>query len=74
MGRKGVSLQEKRERILRIYHEFNDEFNLKKLEKLRYTTLLSIFSIFLQTVKDVNQALVDDTLVNCDKIGSGNYF
>ncbi|KAE8880594.1 hypothetical protein PF003_g35306 [Phytophthora fragariae] len=35
MGRKGVSLQEKRERILRIYHEFNDEFNLKKLEKLR---------------------------------------
>ncbi|KAE9065920.1 hypothetical protein PF010_g28016 [Phytophthora fragariae] len=25
MGRKGVSLQEKRERILRIYHEFKDE-------------------------------------------------
>ncbi|KAE8897263.1 hypothetical protein PF003_g18827 [Phytophthora fragariae] len=34
MGCKGVSLQEKRERILRIYHEFKDEFNLKKLEKL----------------------------------------
>ncbi|KAE8972926.1 hypothetical protein PF011_g25463 [Phytophthora fragariae] len=34
MGRKGVSLQEKRERILRIYHESNDVFNLKKLEKL----------------------------------------
>ncbi|KAE9252239.1 hypothetical protein PF004_g2067 [Phytophthora fragariae] len=43
MGRKGVSLQEKRVRILRIYH-------------------------------DVNQAFVDDALVNCDKIGSGNYF
>ncbi|KAE9353609.1 hypothetical protein PF008_g4927 [Phytophthora fragariae] len=34
MGRKGVSLQEKRVRILRIYHKFKDEFNLKKLEKL----------------------------------------
>ncbi|KAE8881933.1 hypothetical protein PF007_g4851 [Phytophthora fragariae] len=34
MGRKGVSLQEKRERILRIYHESKDVFNLKKLEKL----------------------------------------
>lgn len=28
----------------------------------------------LQTIKDVNQALVDDALVDCDKIGSGNYF
>ncbi|KAE8980510.1 hypothetical protein PF011_g22408 [Phytophthora fragariae] len=34
MGRRGVSLQEKRERILRIYHEPKDVFNLKKLEKL----------------------------------------
>jgi hypothetical protein len=28
----------------------------------------------LQTIKDVNQALVDDALVDSDKIGSGNYF
>ncbi|POM81265.1 Meiotic nuclear division protein [Phytophthora palmivora] len=34
MGRKGVSLQEKRERILRIYHESKEVFNLKEVEKL----------------------------------------
>ncbi|KAG6973830.1 hypothetical protein JG687_00000678 [Phytophthora cactorum] len=65
----GVSLQEKRERILRIYHESKEVFNLKEVEKLG-----SKAGVVLQTVKDVNQALVDDALVDCDKIGSGNYF
>ncbi|KAG3121641.1 hypothetical protein PI124_g1586 [Phytophthora idaei] len=69
MPRKGVSLQEKRERILRIYHESKEVFNLKEVEKLG-----SKAGVVLQTVKDVNQALVDDALVDCDKIGSGNYF
>ncbi|KAG7391009.1 Meiotic nuclear division protein 1 [Phytophthora pseudosyringae] len=69
MVRKGVSLQEKRERILRIYHESKEVFNLKEVEKLG-----SKAGVVLQTVKDVNQALVDDALVDCDKIGSGNYF
>lgn len=32
--RKGVSLEEKRARILRIYHESKDVFNLKEVEKL----------------------------------------
>ncbi|KAL3668813.1 hypothetical protein V7S43_006106 [Phytophthora oleae] len=69
MPRKGVSLQEKRERILRIYHESKEVFNLKEVEKLG-----SKAGVVLQTVKDVNQGLVDDVLVDCDKIGSGNYF
>ncbi|KAH7484403.1 hypothetical protein KRP22_005572 [Phytophthora ramorum] len=69
MPRKGVSLQEKRERILRIYHESKEVFNLKEVEKLG-----SKAGVVLQTVKDVNQALVDDVLVDCNKIGSGNYF
>uniref|UniRef100_A0AAV1TMD3 Meiotic nuclear division protein 1 n=1 Tax=Peronospora matthiolae TaxID=2874970 RepID=A0AAV1TMD3_9STRA len=69
MGRKGVSLQEKRERILHIYHESKEVLNLKEVEKLGAKA-----GVVLQTVKDVNQALVDDTLVDCDKIGSGNYF
>ncbi|CAI5701857.1 unnamed protein product [Peronospora effusa] len=60
---------EKRERLLRIYHESKEVFNLKEIEKLG-----SKAGVVLQTVKDVNQALVDDTLVDCDKIGSGNYF
>ncbi|KAG7399781.1 Meiotic nuclear division protein 1 [Phytophthora boehmeriae] len=62
--RKGVSLQEKRERILRLYHESKEVFNLKEVEKLG-----SKAGVVLQTVKDVNQALVDDAL-----IGAGNYF
>ena len=91
MGRKGVSLQEKRERILHIYHESKEVFNLKEIEKLgakagvgtpAQDVLVSfvlaakrielnhlyVCKKVLQTVKDVNQALVDDTLVDCDKV------
>ncbi len=31
-------------------------------------------SIVLQTIKDVNQSLVDDNLVETDKIGAGAFF
>ncbi|KAJ0410445.1 hypothetical protein P43SY_002777 [Pythium insidiosum] len=67
--KKGVSLEEKRERILKIYHESKEVYNLKEIEKLGAKA-----GVVLQTVKDVNQALVDDALVDFDKIGSGNYF
>uniref|UniRef100_K3X901 Meiotic nuclear division protein 1 homolog n=1 Tax=Globisporangium ultimum (strain ATCC 200006 / CBS 805.95 / DAOM BR144) TaxID=431595 RepID=K3X901_GLOUD len=67
--KKGVSLEEKRERLLRIYHDAKDVFNLKEIEKLGAKA-----GVVLQTIKDVNQALVDDALVDSDKIGSGNYF
>ncbi|KAF4316486.1 hypothetical protein BBO99_00008688 [Phytophthora kernoviae] len=61
--RKGVSLQEKRERILHIYHDSKEVYNLKEVEKLG-----SKAGVVLQTVKDVNQALVDDVLVDTDKV------
>lgn len=32
--RKGVSLEEKRARILHIYHDSKDVFNLKEVEKI----------------------------------------
>jgi hypothetical protein len=32
--RKGVTLEEKRVRILKIYHDSKDVFNLKEVEKL----------------------------------------
>ncbi|KDO18496.1 hypothetical protein SPRG_16172 [Saprolegnia parasitica CBS 223.65] len=67
--KKGVSLDEKRDRILKLYHESLDVFNLKEVEKLG-----SKAGVVLQTIKDVNQALVDDNLVDTDKIGAGNYF
>ncbi|GAB9473179.1 hypothetical protein Gpo141_00010336 [Globisporangium polare] len=67
--KKGVSMEEKRARILHIYHDSKDVFNLKEVEKIGAKA-----GVVLQTIKDVNQALVDDGLVDCDKIGSGNYF
>ncbi|DAZ93683.1 TPA: hypothetical protein N0F65_008191, partial [Lagenidium giganteum] len=60
---------EKRERILKIYHENKEVYNIKEIEKIG-----SKAGVVLQTIKDVNQALVDDALVDFDKIGSGNYF
>jgi hypothetical protein len=80
--KKGVSLEEKRERILNIYHESKDVYNMKEIEKLGAKAGVGTFyycmsveqnnsnglSIVLQTIKDVNQALVDDNLVDFDKV------
>lgn len=67
--RKGVSLDEKRERILEIFHQSADVFVLKDIEKLA-----SKKGVILQTVKEVLQGLVDDDLVHQEKIGISNYF
>merc|ERR1739848_196513 len=44
-------------------------YNLKELEKLGAQN-----GIVFNMVKDVLQSLVDDNIVESDKIGSGNYF
>ncbi|XP_063972615.1 meiotic nuclear division protein 1 homolog [Diachasmimorpha longicaudata] len=67
---KRVTLDEKRARILQIFHERQDFFTLKEIEKIASQEK----GIVVQTVKDVLQALVDDGLVNSDKIGSAIYF
>lgn len=67
--KKGMSLEEKRETMLHICVESKDVFNLKDLEKLG-----SKAGVVLQTIKDVVQSLVDDRLIEVDKIGSGNFF
>ena len=67
--RKGVSLEEKQERILSIYAESQSVFNLKEIEKLGTQK-----GVVTQTIKDVNQMLVDDGKVDQEKIGSGNFF
>eukprot|EP00639_Heterosigma_akashiwo_P018921 CAMPEP_0206392836 /NCGR_PEP_ID=MMETSP0294-20121207/20249_1 /ASSEMBLY_ACC=CAM_ASM_000327 /TAXON_ID=39354 /ORGANISM="Heterosigma akashiwo, Strain CCMP2393" /LENGTH=175 /DNA_ID=CAMNT_0053846097 /DNA_START=32 /DNA_END=556 /DNA_ORIENTATION=- len=67
--RKGVSYEEKRTRILGIYHEKKEVLNLKELEKLGVKQ-----GVVVQSIKEVNQALVDDNLVDTDKIGSANFF
>ncbi|KAJ8544413.1 hypothetical protein ON010_g11854 [Phytophthora cinnamomi] len=52
MGRKGVSLQEKRERILRIYHESKEVFNLKEVEKLGSKAGVAVLNILLVLCAD----------------------
>lgn len=69
--KRGLSLEEKREKLLELYTEKpNAVFQLKELEKRAAKEK----KIVLQTVKDVNQALIDDGLVVCEKIGTCNYY
>lgn len=37
-------------------------------------TYIYVQGVVQQTIKDVNQSLVDDSLVNTDKIGAANFF
>ncbi|KAI9245514.1 meiotic nuclear division protein 1 [Phascolomyces articulosus] len=68
-SKKGLSLEEKRKRLLEYLHETGDFFQLKELEKAGPKK-----GIVAQSVKEVIQSLVDDGLVVTDKIGTSNYF
>eukprot|EP00808_Paulinella_micropora_P001416 g26771.t1 len=67
---KGLSLDEKRKRMLEHMLTTKQVFTLKELEKV----LPKQCGIVAQSVKEVLQSLVDDNMVDSDKIGSGNYF
>ncbi|CAL1414225.1 unnamed protein product [Linum trigynum] len=67
--KRGLSLEEKREKMLQIFYESQDFFLLKELEKLGPKK-----GVITQSVKDVIQSLVDDDLVLKDKIGTSVYF
>ena len=69
MGKKGLSWDDKREKILQIYYSNKEVYNLKEIEKLGAKK-----GVVFQTIKDVNQSLVDDNLVQFDKIGAGAFF
>lgn len=68
--RKGVSAEEKRIRVLQLFHEKKDFFQLKELEKIAPKEK----GVIVQSVKDVVQSLVDDGLVDTDKIGTSIYY
>ncbi|XP_054267552.1 meiotic nuclear division protein 1 homolog [Macrosteles quadrilineatus] len=68
--RKGVSAEEKRTRMLQLFYEKKEFFSLKELEKIAPKEK----GIIAQSVKDVVQSLVDDGLVDTDKIGTSIYF
>ncbi|XP_027925024.1 meiotic nuclear division protein 1 homolog isoform X1 [Vigna unguiculata] len=67
--KRGLSLEEKREKMLQIFYESQDFFLLKELEKMGPRK-----GVIAQSVKDVVQSLVDDDLVSKDKIGTSVYF
>ncbi|KAG9029834.1 hypothetical protein FS837_003461 [Tulasnella sp. UAMH 9824] len=67
---RGLSAEEKRVKLLEIFHESKDFYQLKELEKLGP----KLKGIVSQSVKDVLQSLVDDNLVCSDKIGTSNFF
>ena len=68
--KKGLSLAEKKTKMLEIFHETKDVFQLKDLEKIAPKSK----AITLQSVKGVLQELVDDGLVETSKIGISVYF
>eukprot|EP01038_Epipyxis_sp_PR26KG_P011214 gene11214-15047_t len=67
--RKGLSVEDKRRVILGIYHDKKEPLNLKEIENLA-----SRLGVVQQTVKEVNQSLIDDFMVQTDKIGAANFF
>ncbi|XP_059149140.1 meiotic nuclear division protein 1 homolog isoform X2 [Physella acuta] len=67
--KKGLSADEKRSRMTEFFYE-KDFFQLKDLEKLCPKEK----GITAMSVKDVVQSLVDDGIVDSDKIGTSIYF
>jgi len=69
-NKKGLSLEEKRKKMMELFYESKDVFLLKDLEKLA-PKLKGITSM---SVKDVVTSLVDDGMVDTEKIGISVYF
>ncbi|CAG9813427.1 unnamed protein product [Phaedon cochleariae] len=70
MSKKGVSAEEKRTRMLQLFYEKGECFQLKELEKIAPKEK----GIVANSVKEVIQKLVEDGLVDTDKIGTSVYF
>jgi len=68
--KRGLSIEDKRKGMMEIFFEKKDFFQLKELEKIAPKEK----GIVQGTVKDVIQGLVDDGMVDTDKIGTSVYF
>ncbi|XP_066488741.1 meiotic nuclear division protein 1 homolog [Tiliqua scincoides] len=68
--KRGLNIEEKRTRMLEIFFETKDVFQLKDIEKIAPKEK----GITAMSVKEVLQSLVDDGMVDTDRIGSSNYF
>lgn len=68
--KRGLSLEDKRKGMMEIFYEKKDFFQLKELEKIAPKEK----GIVQGSVKDVVQSLVDDGMIDTDKIGTSIYF
>ncbi|KAJ3070992.1 Meiotic nuclear division protein 1 [Podochytrium sp. JEL0797] len=68
--KKPLTQDEKKTKLLELFHESRDVWALKDLEKVASKEK----GIVLNTVKEILDMLVSDGFVNSEKIGSGNYF
>ncbi|KAK7161845.1 hypothetical protein R3I94_004497 [Phoxinus phoxinus] len=68
--KKGLSLEEKRSRMMEIFFETKDVFQLKDIEKIAPKSK----GITPMSVKDVLQSLVDDNMVDTERVGTSNYY
>jgi Fe2+ or Zn2+ uptake regulation protein len=69
-SKRGLSNEEKRKRMLDWFFEKQDFFQLKEIE----TQCSKEKGITMNTIKDILTALVDDGLVQSEKIGTCVYF
>ncbi|WRT63940.1 uncharacterized protein IL334_000867 [Kwoniella shivajii] len=65
MSKRGLSMEEKKTKMLELFHETASFYSLKELEKI---------APIVQSVKEVLDDIVSDGFVQMDKIGTGNYF
>lgn len=65
-----MSKDEKRTRVLDYFYEKKEFFHLKELEK----DIPKVKGVIAQSVKEIVTELVNDNLVDSDKIGTSTYF
>lgn len=68
-GKKRMSMEEKRKCVLDIYHRTKQVYTEKEI-----ISLATKAGVNGNTVQTVNQSLIDDDLVDKEKIGGTNYF
>ena len=69
-SKRGLSTEEKKKRMLDWFHESQDFFQLKEIEKLCSTEK----GITINTIKDTLISLCDDGSVETEKIGTSSYY
>ncbi|XP_077971529.1 meiotic nuclear division protein 1 homolog [Styela clava] len=68
--KRGLSYEEKRKRMLDIFFEKKEFFHIKEMEKIAP----KLKGITPMSVKEVLQSLVDDDMVETEKVGTSSFY